>query len=104
MTPSDSEVKSGEVPTVSELTVGDEMDNGPSNHILTDENTTLYIPHHVQAELPNENASNLCIMQLTSDKEKTRPFTHFVGLKGKKGIVTNIEGLFNEGAMVNLIY
>ena len=32
-----------------------------------------------------------------------RLFTHLVRLKGKKGIVTNIMGLFDGGAMVNSI-
>jgi len=34
----------------------------------------------------------------------TWPFTHEVELKGKKGIRLKIEGLFDDGAMVNSIY
>ena len=38
---------------------------------------------------------------MTEKIEKTIPFTHMVGLKGERGIITNIKGLFDDGAMVN---
>ena len=81
--------------------VGDESTEGPSIPINTDTDISLCVQPHVTFEAPNESIVDLYIADLTEKIEKTVPFTHTVGLKGEKGIITNIKGLFDNGAMVN---
>lgn len=80
--------------------VGDELTQGPSNLITTDRDILLCVPHVTPGEL-NESVVNLYITEPTEKDKRTKPFTHMVGLKGEKGIMTNIRGLFDDGAMVN---
>ena len=94
--------KSREVPTAAELVVGDESKKGPSNLILTD-NATIHMSPLVQSEIPNKNTSDLYIVEPVLNSKKTKPFAYMVRLKGKGGVVTNIKGLFDNGAMVNSI-
>ena len=86
-----------------ELTVGDKSTEGPSIPINTDTDILLCIQPHVTFEAPNESVVDLYIADLTEKIEKTIPFTHMVGLKGEKGIIMNIKGLFDNGTMVNLL-
>ena len=87
--------------SLAELTVGDKSTEGPSIPINTDTDILLCIQPHVTFEAPNESVVDLYIANLTEKIEKTIPFTHMVGLKGEKGIIMNIKGLFNNGTMVN---
>ena len=93
--------KTAEVPTVAEPAVGDKLTEGPSIPINTYTDILPCVQPHVTFEAPNESVVDLYIADLTEKVEKTIPFTHMVGLKGKKGITTNIKGLFDNGAMVN---
>ena len=94
--------KSREVPTAAEPVVGDESKKGPSNLILTD-NATVHMSPLVQSEIPNKNTSDLYIVEPVLNSKKTKPFSYMVRLKGKGEVVTNIKGLFDNGAMVNSI-
>ena len=79
------------------------MTEGPSIPINTDTDILPCVQPHVTFEARNESVVDLYIADLTEKIEKTIPLTHMVGLKGEKGITTNIKGLFNDGAMVNLL-
>ena len=89
--------------SLAELTVGDKSTEGPSIPINTDTDILLCIQPHVTFEAPNESVVDLYIADLTEKIEKTIPFTQMVGLKGEKGIIMNIKGLFDNGTMVNLL-
>ena len=89
--------------SLAELTVGDKSTEGPSIPINTDTDILLCVQPHVTFEAPNESVVDLYIADLTEKIEKTIPFTHMVGLKGEKGIIMNIKGLFDNGTMVNLL-
>ena len=78
------------------------MKKGPSNLILMD-NTIIHTSPLVQSEIPNKNTSDLYIAEPVLSSKKTNLFTYMVRLRGKGGIVTNIKGLFDDGAMVNSI-
>jgi hypothetical protein len=59
---------------------------------------------HVTSNFSNNNCVNLCVIGgIPSEKEPTNPFVHPVELRGKAGGMVKIEGLFNDGAMVNSI-
>ena len=57
---------------------------------------------HVSLEVPIHHDIDL---YTTGDKSETatHPFIHKVKLKGKRGFKAKIEGLFNDGALVNRI-
>ena len=94
--------KSREVPAAAEPAVGDKLKKGPSNLILTD-NTIVHTSPLVQSKIPNKNTSDLYIAEPVLNSKKTKPFMYMVGLRGKGGIVMNIKGLFDDGAMINSI-
>ena len=77
-------MKSREVPTVSELAVGDESNKGPLKltlmDILMDKDTVLCTLPHVQSEIPNKSADNTYTGEPTIRDEKMIPFTHMVEL------------------------
>ena len=94
--------KSAAVPTVSEPAVGDKSSKGPLNHTVTNTDKTLCLsPHPVQPTVPNKNIVDPYIANSNSLETKASPFIQTVGLKGENGILTNMRGLFNDGAMVN---
>ena len=102
MTPQSFKVKNREVPTILELVVGDEMKKDPLNSITTPMDNTLPLTtHHVQPDMLNDNTVELYTMSAGLDETKTLPFAHTVRLKSKTGTLTNIRGLFDNGAMVH---
>jgi hypothetical protein len=64
---------------------------------------SLTVDTHVSSNV----SINPCIDMYTIGKDEseaiTKPFIHPVGLKGKKGITSKIEGLFDDGTLVNSI-
>jgi hypothetical protein len=59
---------------------------------------------HVTSNFSNNNCVDLCVIGGTpSEEEPTNPFVHPVELRGEAGDMVKIDGLFNDGAMVNSI-
>ena len=80
-------------------TVGD-MQSGPSSS--TTDNAVVETSH-VPLELSNNNCVDLCAVGGNTSDIAVRPFVHAVRLKGEKGVALEIDGLFDDGAMVNSI-
>ena len=55
---------------------------------------------HVTSSLSNNDCVDLCVGGTTSEKV-VHPFVHPVGLEGETGSVVEMDGLFDDGAMVN---
>jgi hypothetical protein len=58
---------------------------------------------HVTSEPPNYHHVDIYTTKEEDSEVRTRPFIHPVELRGEKGIPSKIDGLFDEGAMVNSI-
>ena len=59
---------------------------------------------HVTSNFSNNNCVDLCVIGgIPSEEEPTNPFVHPVELRGEAGGMVKIEGLFDDGAMVNSI-
>jgi hypothetical protein len=54
-------------------------------------------------ELSNNNCVDLYAVDGNASDTSVQPFVHAVKLKGKRGIGVDIDGLFDDGAMVNAI-
>jgi len=76
------------------------MQNGPLPSAM--DNTVATISH-VTANFSNNNCVDLCVVGGLQTKNRNNPFTHPVELRGKAGGVVKIEGLFDDGAMVDSI-
>ncbi|KIM86068.1 hypothetical protein PILCRDRAFT_5136 [Piloderma croceum F 1598] len=59
--------------------------------------------YHVASNVSNNNCVDLCVVGGISLEDPVHPFVHPVGLKGKVGSLIEVDGLFDEGAMVNSI-
>lgn len=82
-----------------------DMQNGPLIDRIsrTADNAALVSIPHVSYNVPNHDCIDLYAVGDVSTNLRTRPFMHGVGLKGKKGILAEMQGLFDDGAMVNSI-
>jgi len=58
---------------------------------------------HVTSSFSNNNRVDLCVVGGTTLESLVHPFVHPVGLEGETGSVVEIDGLFDDGAMVNSI-
>jgi hypothetical protein len=77
------------------------MQDGPLPSTM--DNAVAETPH-VTSNFSNNNCVDLCVIGgIPSEKEPTNPFVHPVELKGEAGDMVKIEGLFDDGAMVNSI-
>src|SRR5882762_1869955 len=74
-----------------------DIQQGPSDSNM--DNAIVEI-HHVPSQLPIKPCVNLYAIGWNDLESITWPFIHTVELKGVKGTATNMDGLFNEGALV----
>jgi hypothetical protein len=84
--------------------VGDKQ-NGPSTkNADINHNIPLVNISHVSLSVPNHNSVSLYTVRYSKDRfQHIQPLIHMVGLKGKSGLMTKVEGLFDDGALVNSI-
>jgi len=81
------------------------MQEGPSKmNMDIIQNMPLVDPNHVSSSVWNDN----CVSTYTVGHNKdhptpVQPFIHTVELKGRRGITAVVEGLFDDGALVNSI-
>ena len=87
------------VPSQPEPTAGDAQ-QGPSDSVT---DNAVVETHLVPSQLPIDHCVDLYAVGRNDSELITRPFIHAVELKGAKGTVTNVDGLFDEGALVNSI-
>jgi len=66
------------------------------------DNAVDEIPH-VPSDLTINPCVDLYAIGQNDSESITQPFIHAVELKGIKGTATNVDGLFDEGALVNSI-
>jgi hypothetical protein len=76
------------------------MNNGPS---LSAMDNVIAENYHVASNVSNNNCVDLCVVGGISLENPVHLFVHLVGLKGEAGGVIKVDGLFDEGAMVNSI-
>jgi hypothetical protein len=57
----------------------------------------------VPSKPSNHHCAGIYTMREEDLETKTRPLIHPVRLKGKKGILSTVNGIFNDGAMINSI-
>ena len=92
------------VPSQPEPVTGDVQEGPSATNTDVIHNIPLVDQPHVSPPQPNDNCVSLYAVGHDKDRfQRIRPFIHSVELKGKKGITTAVEGLFDEGALVNSI-
>jgi hypothetical protein len=81
------------------------MQHGPSTmNMDVIQNMPLVDPKHVSLSVPNNNCVNMYTMGHNKDHPMSiQPFIHVVELKGRRGITSMVEGLFDDGTLVNSI-
>jgi hypothetical protein len=94
-----NKVKNANVPDTLEPAVGD-TDNGPP---LSTMDNAVAENYHVTSSLSNDDRVDLCVVGGITLEDPVHPFIHPVELEGEKGSVTKVNGLFDDGAMVNSI-
>jgi hypothetical protein len=87
------------VPSQLEPATGD-VREGPSVNIT--DNAVVQI-FHVLSESPIHQSVDVYTTKDEHSDIRTLPFIHPVELKGEKGIPANVNGLFDDGALVNSI-
>jgi hypothetical protein len=99
-----SDAKGVEVPGPPEPVVGD-MQEGPSKmNMDIIQNMPLVDPNHVSLSVWNDNCVSMYTVGHNKDHPTpVQPFIHMVELKGRRGITAVVEGLFDDGALVNSI-
>ena len=85
------------VPSEPKPAAGD-IQEGPLNSIMDNAVDT-----HVSSDVSINPCVDLYTVGKHDSEATTKPFIHPVELKGKKGIMSSIRGLFNKGALVNSI-
>jgi hypothetical protein len=84
---------------VCEPTAGDAQDGPLLNAMDNTATETL----HVTSKYLNDTHVDLCVVGGIEAEETEHPFVHPVGLKSETGDTVKIDGLFDDGAMVNSI-
>jgi hypothetical protein len=58
---------------------------------------------HVTSEPSKYHCVDIYTTKEEDSEVRTRPFIHPVELRGKKGIPSRVDGLFDDGALINSI-
>jgi hypothetical protein len=92
------------VPDQPEPVVGDAQEGPLTTNTDTSRSIPFVDPFHVSSSVPNNSCVSLYNVRHNKGRfQHARPFMHMVELKGKRGIIAAVKGLFDDGALVNSI-